>query len=154
MLAMLRSFLISRALVRVLLRLLPCGPKVVIRGYDSRRIPASIVPFIVENVDAKRIHRDAYDVRIDGGAVHDLIRLMPAELNLRQLVGLWDASDIGIESAACSMVGDVVIETHDKALVARAQTRGSGAGFDYAELTLTLAAHAAAVSGRPLSGAY
>lgn len=125
-----------------------------IRGYDSRMIPASIVPFIVDNIDAGRIHDDARNLRLDGGAVEDLANSRPDELNLRQLVGLWDAGDIGLESAACSMVGDVVIETRDRALVERARMRGTDAGFDYAETTLALASQAAMMSGRKLSGAY
>lgn len=149
-----RSLLLSMALTRAILRLLPSGPKVVIRGYGSCRIPASIVPHIVDRIDARGVHKGGFDLRLDGGLLHDLSEGSNPGLSLRQLVGLYDAGDVGLESAALTFNGDVVIETSDPKLIERAQRRGAETGFAYGDAVMALASHAAAQSGRRLSGAY
>lgn len=148
-----RTFLVSRLLTRTLLRLIPSGPTVEVYGRGTCRIPASLVPFIVENIDENGIHEHPCNVRLDGGRLHDLRGKPTPTLSLRQMVGLHDAGDVGLESAAMSFKGDVVIETTDAAMTKRAHERGAATGFAQSRVILGMAAYAAKVSGRPLSGA-
>lgn len=149
----LRKLLVARKSTRKILRLIPSGPTVRVYGRGSCRIPASLVPFIVENIDENGIHEHPCHVRLDGGRLHSLGEKPTPGLSLRQMVGLHDAGLVGLESAALSFDGDIVIETTDAAMAKRAHERGSATGFAQSRLVLGMAAYAAKVSGRPLSGA-
>lgn len=149
----LRSVLFSFTLVRLFVRLMPWGPTVDVSGYDECRIPVSLVPHIVDNIDPRAIHPGSTMLRVDGGRLHDLAKGPLAGLTLRERVALRDAGGIGLESAAMTFRGDVLIETLDAALVARAQRRGAGTGFAESGTIMALAELAAAHSGRPNSGA-
>lgn len=123
-------------------------------SHGSCRIPLSVATLIVENIEIAGIHRSDTMIRLDGGKLDDLAtRFDMSNLTRKQRSDLARAGDVGLESAALSFCGDVTLRGVPSSLVQRAQERAEAGGFVEADLILSLAGHAAQVSGRRLSGA-
>ena len=141
----------------LLARLVTGGPReetFTVRGSRSScHAPLSLAALIVENIDAKGIHRSDGNIRLDGGSLHDLAERGLPGLTRTQRKSLSQAGDVGLESAVFSFDGDVVLTGVPLDLARRAQERGATTGFVRADLALSIAMDAARRSGRPLSGA-